>query len=48
MGLVMDVIGTKNIICQVARVLMMIIVGMEQWDLQGTIAATVPSNPHPL
>jgi hypothetical protein len=45
MGLVTDVIGTKNVICQVARVLMMklmMIGGMNQWDLQGTIAATVP------
>jgi hypothetical protein len=31
---------TKNIFRQVARVL--VIGGMEQWDLQGTIAAIVP------
>jgi hypothetical protein len=46
MGLVTDVIGTKNVIRQVAWVLM--IGRMDQWDLQGTIAATVPrltSNP---
>ena len=38
--LVTDVIGTKIMIRQVARSLVIGI--MEQWDLQGTIAATVP------
>jgi len=40
MRLVTDVICTKNMIRQVARG--MVIILMEQWDLQGTIAATVP------
>ena len=40
MRLVTDVIGTKIMIRQVARG--MVISIMEQWDLQGTIAATVP------
>jgi len=39
MRMVTDVIGTKNMICQVARGL---VIGMEQWELQGIIAATVP------
>ena len=40
MCMVKDVICTKNMIRQVARG--MVIGLMEQWDLQGTIAATVP------
>jgi hypothetical protein len=40
MWMVTDVIGTKNMIRQVARC--MVICIMEQWDLQGIIAATVP------
>jgi hypothetical protein len=46
MGMILDVMITKNIFRQVARVLM--IGRMDQWDLQGTIAVTVPrltSNP---
>ena len=35
-----DVIGTKIMIRQVARG--MVMGSMERWDLQGTIAATVP------
>ena len=38
--LVTDVIGTKKMIRQVARCMVMIL--MEQWELQGIIAATVP------
>jgi len=40
MRMVSDVICTKNMIRQVARGMVMIL--MEQWDLQGIIAATVP------